>query len=138
MPAATLATPMKRVLTETTSARRNIAASPQSAKKRKLNQTPLKAPANAPNLIGSSQPKSQFEEDLEKLGENIQGLKGANSEKDQLWARPKLDDFDPESDDLCFQQIDAEEGTLHGGKATVKLYGVTQVIPLDSSHLTRL
>lgn len=130
MPAATVATPMKRVLTETTSTRRNIAASPQAAKKRKLNGTPLKAPSKGSNanIVGSSQPKSQFEETLEKMGEDMQDLKHANAEKAQPWARPSLDDFDPKTDDLCFQQIDAEEGTLHGGRATVKLYGVTQVI----------
>lgn len=82
---------------------------------------------NGKNL-GSSQPKSHFEEEvLEKLTQDINGLKKKNSEKDQQWARPDLSDFDPEKDSLCFQQIEAEEGTLHGGKTTVKLFGCTEV-----------
>ncbi|KAH7042087.1 DNA polymerase delta catalytic subunit [Macrophomina phaseolina] len=128
MSAASLAPPTKRVLTETSSARRNIAASPQSAKKRRLNGAPP-TPSAKGDHVGSSQPRSQFEEELEKLGENMHGLRSVNAEKDQQWARPPLDDFDPASNDLCFQQIDAEEGTLHGGKATVKLFGVT-----DNGH----
>ncbi|KAL1649133.1 DNA-directed DNA polymerase delta [Diplodia intermedia] len=139
MPAASLATPAKRVLAETSNTRRNIAPSPQTAaKKRKLNANPLKAPAKPANgnVIGSSQPKSQFEEDLEKLGENLHDLKKINAEKDQHWARPPLDDFDPSTDNLCFQQIDVEEGTLHGGRATVKLYGVTQTGHSVLLHVT--
>lgn len=123
------ATPLKRVLVETTNTARNIAASPHSAKKRKL-ETPSKGfrkPAG-PNGPGSSQPKSQFEtEVLEKLSQNLGGLKQKNQEKDQQWARPPLDDFNEQTDSLCFQQIEAEEGTLQGGKTTVKLFGVTEV-----------
>ncbi len=79
--------------------------------------------------LGSSQPKSHFESEvLEKLTQDMNGLKNKNSEKDQQWDRPSLADFDPQSDNLCFQQIEAEEGSLHGGKATVKLFGVTEVI----------
>lgn len=57
----------------------------------------------------------------------MSGLKKNNSEKDQQWDRPSLSDFNAQTDNLCFQQIEAEEGTLHGGKATVKLFGVTEV-----------
>lgn len=90
------------------------------SKKLKLSQNSLKN--------GSSQPKSQFEEEyLEKLTQDISGLKQQNSEKDQQWERPNLDDFDEKRDSLCFQQIEAEEGTLHGGKTTIKLFGVTEV-----------
>lgn len=126
MPAA-VQTPAKRVLTETSSARRNaVLSSPHSAKKRKLdgitNRHGLKG-----SLPGSSQPKSQFEEDLEKLSQDISGLKKKNAEKDQQWARPPLDDFNPEKDSLIFQQIDAEEGMIHGSKTTVKLFGVSEV-----------
>ncbi|KAK0609876.1 DNA polymerase delta catalytic subunit [Lasiodiplodia hormozganensis] len=135
MPAAT---PSKRVLGETSNTRRNIAVSPQSAKKRKLNGSSLKAPPKTAsgNASGSTQQKSKFEEDLEKLGETLPDLKSPSAEKDQKWARPPLDDFDPSSHDLCFQQIDAEEGTLHGGKATVKLYGVTQTGHSVLLHVT--
>lgn len=60
------------------------------------------------------------------MTQDMAGLKKNNSEKDQDWARPRLGDFNPETDNLCFQQIEAEEGTLHGGKTTVKLFGVTE------------
>lgn len=79
--------------------------------------------------LGSSQPrKSQFEEEvLEKLTQDISGLKENNSEKDQQWERPRLENFEPSRDSICFQQIEAEEGTLHGGRATIKLFGATEV-----------
>ena len=130
---------MKRALAETTMTRRNVAASPRSPKKRKLDGSPVarfKAPnKTASKNIGSSQPKSQFEEEvLEKLTQDISGLKQRNSERDQHWARPSLDDFDEKTDSLCFQQIEAEEGTLHGGKTTIRLFGVTEV---RSSHPLR-
>ncbi|KAH8663934.1 DNA polymerase delta catalytic subunit [Xylariales sp. PMI_506] len=77
--------------------------------------------------LASTQPKSVFESEvLEKLSQDISDLKQANSEKDQAWERPPVVDFVPSRDDLTFQQIEAEEGTLHGGKATVKLFGVTE------------
>jgi DNA polymerase delta subunit 1 len=142
MPAATLA-PQKRVLGDSTKANRNIPSpSPNSAKKRKLDSDiPATVPRSSQNgpksKLGSSQPKSQFESEvLEKLTQDISGLKRANSEKDQQWDRPSLDDFNPQRDSLCFQQIEAEEGTIHGGKTTIKLFGVTEVrlliIPLIS------
>ena len=115
--------PSKRVLQDTTNSRRNRQASP--AKKRRLDEqatpkfkTPAKNGTNGVH-VGFSQPKSQFEEDLA-------ALKQKNSEKDQHWARPSLDDFNEKTDTLTFQQIDAEKGTLYGGKATVKLFGVTE------------
>lgn len=134
MPAATLPS-YKRALADSTKAHSNAKAtlpSPSAAKRRKLDvaSSPtkkFKSSQNGPKL-GSSQPKSQFEEEvLEKLTQDISGLKQKNSEKDQHWDRPSLDDFDSSTDSLCFQQIEAEEGTLHGGKTTVKLFGVTEV-----------
>lgn len=133
MPAAVL--PQKRVA-DASSARRNIPTSPSSAKKRKL-QPPsspavrFKSSQNGPNASqGLSQPKSQFEEVLEKLSSNISDLKQNNSEKDQGWDRPSLTDFNPQTENLCFQQIEVEDGTLHGGKAAVKLFGATEVRPI--------
>ena len=134
MPAATLPPP-KRALADSTKAHRNvnpILSSPNTAKRRKIEvgSSPSKKLKLSQNSlkIGSSQPKSQFEEEyLEKLTQDISGLRQQNSEKDQQWDRPSLDDFDEERDSLCFQQIEAEEGTLHGGKTTVKLFGVTEV-----------
>lgn len=61
------------------------------------------------------------------MTQDMAGLKKNNSEKDQQWERPSLDTFNHETDNLCFQQIEVEEGTLHAGKATVKLFGVTEV-----------
>jgi DNA polymerase delta subunit 1 len=74
-----------------------------------------------------SQPKSEFEEQLEKMSQDISGLKKNNSERDQHWARPSLADFNEGKDSLCFQQIEVEEGTLSGGKQTIRLFGVTEV-----------
>lgn len=131
---ATAVLPQKRVFGEASSARRNITSSPSTAKKRKLE--PFSSPSarfrssqNGPKgMLGSSQPKSQFESEvLEKLTSDMNGLKENNSEKDQQWDRPKLANFDAQKDSLCFQQIEAEEGTLHGGETTVKLFGVTDV-----------
>lgn len=120
----------KRVLQDAPTSRQNIQQTSPS-KRRKLNGAlapkGFKKPGG-PNGTGSSQPKSQFEEEvLEKLTQDISGLKQNNSERDQQWARPNLDDFNDKTDSLCFQQIEAEEGTLHGGKTCVKLFGVTEV-----------
>ena len=136
MPAAVLK-PQKRVLGDSTKAHRNVnptLPSPGAAKRRKLDVGSSPAPRlnvsqkGAHGKLGSSQPKSQFEEEvLEKLTQDIIGLKQKNSEKDQQWDRPSLDDFDETKDNLCFQQIEVEEGTLHGGTIAVKLFGVTEV-----------
>lgn len=132
---ATPRVPQKRILGEATNTHHNIPSSPASAKKRKLEAVTsspaarFKSSQNGPKgKSGASQPKSQFEtEVLEKMTQDIEGLKKNNAEKDQQWARPGLGNFDPETDNLIFQQIEAEEGTLRGaGKATVKLFGVTE------------
>jgi DNA polymerase delta subunit 1 len=132
----TIAKPQKRVLADSTKAHRNVnptLPSPKSAKRRKLDGglSPSKLkpkPYGVKDKLGSSQPKSQFEEEvLEKLTQDVNGLKQKNSEKDQQWTRPPLDDFDETKDNLCFQQIDVEEGTLHGGRTALKLFGVTEV-----------
>ena len=133
MPPATVI-PNKRVLGDATNLRRNVVtSSPHSAKKRKLDppSSPARRGRTGPNglagKLASSQPKSQFEEEvLEKLTQDLSELKQTNAEKDQQWARPDLDDFDERRDNLCFQQIDVEEGSLHG-RTTVRLFGVTEV-----------
>lgn len=124
--------PQKRVLGDSKS-RQNISSTPSSTKKRKtgdFNSSP--ATARLPHssqhgrLLGSSQPKSVFESEvLEKLSQDISTAKQNNTEKDQAWDRPPVEDFHPARDSLAFQSIEAEEGTLHGGRATVKLFGVT-------------
>jgi len=128
MPAATLP---KHVLADSAKAHANKLPSPAATKRRKVEagSSPSKRLKLSQNAVktGSSQPKSQFEEEvLEKLTQDITGLRKQNSEKDQQWERPGLEDFDAGKDSLCFQQIDAEEGTLHGGKTTIKLFGVTE------------
>ena len=135
MAAAAVKAP-KRILGDSTKAHRNVKntlPSPSAAKRRKLDYgsspTKLKSSQTAVNgKLNSSQPKSQFEEEvLEKLTQDVGGLKQKNAEKDQQWARPGLDDFNETKDSLCFQQIEIEEGTLHGGRPALKLFGVTEV-----------
>ncbi|TVY65691.1 DNA polymerase delta catalytic subunit, partial [Lachnellula suecica] len=133
--------PNKRVLGETTNTRRNLPSTPASAKKRKLE--PVSSPAarfkssqNGPKgKPGSSQPSHFESEILEKMTQDMAGLKKNNSEKDQEWARPSLADFNPNTDSLCFQQIEAEEGTLNG-RAAVKLFGVTATGHSAMLHVT--
>ena len=108
----TNSTPRKRLLRESSNLQ-NIAESP---KRRKANIVKL----------DSSQGKSVFESDvLEKLNEGLLDSKRLNTEKDQTWERPPLQDLSPNQQSLCFQSIEAEEGTLHGGASTVKLFGIT-------------
>ena len=116
--------PQKRVLPE------SPASADASLKKRKVDpaaQPPqFKAPAKISSGPNSGAPqKSTFElEVLEKLG---QGAKHKADTGDQKWERPNLGEWDARTTSLCFQQIEAEEGTLHGGKTTVRLFGVTEV-----------
>lgn len=135
MPGRLVEKSQKRVLADATNTH-NVLKSPSSAKKRKLNDTGLNgnfsssqaAQNGVRSKFGSSQPKSQFEtEVLAKMTQDITGLKENNSEKDQQWDRPSLDDFKPDTSDLCFQQIEIEEGTLHGGRVTLKMFGVSEV-----------
>lgn len=126
--------PQKRVLGDATNNPRSPLNTPAAIKKRKLeveaavkiNPLSQNSQRKVPN---SSQPqKSQFEEEvLEKLTQDITGLRDSNSEKDQQWERPPLGEFDPQKENVCFQQIDAEEGTIMGGKTAIRLFGVTEV-----------
>ncbi|KAI1486723.1 DNA polymerase delta catalytic subunit [Biscogniauxia mediterranea] len=127
------ALPQKRVFGDASN--RNAPSTPSAIKRRRVVEPLASSPASrlnssqkAPgNKLAASQQKSVFEtEVLEKLSQDISDLKKTNSEKDQNWERPPVVDFDPQRDSLIFQQIEAEEGTLHGGKATVKLFGVTE------------
>ncbi|KAF8848194.1 hypothetical protein BDZ45DRAFT_810963 [Acephala macrosclerotiorum] len=124
--------PAKRILGEASNTQRNIPSSPASAKKRKLEPTSspaarFKSSQNGPKgKVGSIQPSHFESEVLEKMTQDMAGLKKNNSEKDQEWARPDLGDFNPEKDNLCFQQIECEEGTFEDGKACIKLFGVTE------------
>lgn len=131
-------TPAKRALAEASSTRANVQASPRTAKKLKLDNgngksgPPIK---NANGSFNSSQPApSQFEEILEKMTQDMETLKGQNTERDQQWRRPPLPaDYSEITENLVFQQIEAEEGVLNGGRTTVKLFGVTEVWPISHS-----
>ncbi|KAI0533450.1 DNA polymerase delta catalytic subunit [Xylaria digitata] len=131
---ATVILPQKRGLGDASN-RRNVPSTPSSTTKRRRLEPLTSSPASrlnssqqGPGLkLGSSQPKSAFESEvLEKLSQDIAELKQTNSEKDQAWERPPVVDFDPDRDNLIFQQIEAEEGYLNGGRPTVKLFGVTE------------
>ncbi|KAK4204321.1 putative DNA polymerase delta catalytic subunit [Triangularia verruculosa] len=133
MPSATL--PQKREFGEASSTRRNIAATPSSAAKKRRIDEPTSSPAQRlkssqndnKGRMASSQQKSVFESEvLERLNQDISDLKQNNSEKDQAWERPPIPaDFHESKDSLCFQAIEAEEGTIAGGQPAVKLFGVT-------------
>ncbi|KAF7862608.1 hypothetical protein EAF04_007481 [Stromatinia cepivora] len=128
--------PQKRIVGEAKNIQQsNIPSSPPSAaKKRKLEPVAsslaavrFKSSQNGPKgRLASSQPSHFESEVLEKMTQDMESLKKNNSEKDQEWARPSLADFNPEEDNLIFQQIECEEGTYDHGKATVKLFGVTE------------
>ncbi|KAK5380408.1 DNA-directed DNA polymerase delta [Exophiala xenobiotica] len=144
MPVRVVEKPQKRVLTDATNTH-NAVKSPSSAKKRKLNgngpnvsfHSSQTGPHGVKSKLGSSQPKSHFEtEVLEKMTQDITGLKENNAERDQQWDRPSLGDFDPQRDALCFQQIEVEEGTLHGGRVTLKLFGVSETGHSILLHVT--
>ncbi|KAJ4306597.1 DNA-directed DNA polymerase delta [Collariella sp. IMI 366227] len=134
MPGATI--PKKRVLGEASSARRNIIAPPvSSTKKRRLDEQPSSSPTarfassqSDGRKLASSQQKSTFESEvLERMSQDISDLKQSNAEKDQVWERPPVPrDFDPDTESLSFQAIEAEEGTIQGGQPAVKLFGVTE------------
>ena len=70
------------------------------------------------------------------MTQDITYLKRNNAEKDQQWERPGLGDFNPKMDNLCFQQIEIEEGTLSGGKAALKMFGVSKTGNSILLHVT--
>lgn len=133
MPAAAAMAPKKRILGETSNANRMVPATPAMSKKQKtehFSSSPAArfASSQPSAKVPSSQVKSTFESEvLEKIGQDMSELKQNNAEKDQSWARPPISkSFNPATSSLCFQQIEAEEGTIHGGSPTVKLFGVTE------------
>ncbi|KAJ5122357.1 uncharacterized protein N7443_002460 [Penicillium atrosanguineum] len=134
--------PQKRVLGDATNKELNAFASPNAMKKRKLDNESggLKPLTQKPfrKGFGSTQPqKSTFEEEvLEKMTQDINDLKQSNAEKDQQWERPPLGVFDPATDNICFQQIDAEEGRMAGDKMAVRLFGVTEAGQSVLLHVT--
>jgi DNA polymerase delta subunit 1 len=123
-------TPAKRVLVDATNTRHALTPQTLPSKKRKLTREPSGRYGDE-NRLSSSQIKSDWEENLEKLSQNVTNLKESNSEKDQQLARPSLKDFNENTDKLCFQQIEVEEGTL-GGDPSIRLFGVSEAsLPHD-------
>ncbi|KAF4119645.1 DNA polymerase delta subunit 1 [Geosmithia morbida] len=126
--AATATLPQKRVLGETKT-RQNIPSTPPSAaKKRRTDGFPSSSQNGVHSKLASGQQtKSVFESEvLEKLSQDISAAKqNSKFDRDQSWDRPPVaEGFNPATDSLAFQSIEAEEGTLNGGNATVKLFGV--------------
>ncbi|KAF8243268.1 DNA polymerase delta catalytic subunit [Wilcoxina mikolae CBS 423.85] len=86
--------------------------------------------------LSQNVPKSSFEEELGNLTQEIAELKDGNAERDQKWARPDLDpSWNPQTDNLLFQQIDVEEGILDS-KSTIRLFGVTETGHSVLLHVT--
>lgn len=53
-------------------------------------------------------------------------MNGSKTVEDQVWDRPTLpNDFDPNTHDLSFQQLDAEEA-LTDGSSAIRFFGVTE------------
>lgn len=132
MPGPVSRTPAKRALADASNTRANVLASPRSAKKLKLDSGNARRGPPVKTVNGSFNSSqaapSQFEETLEKMTQDMETLKEQNTEKDQQWRRPALpDDYSEMKQSLIFQQIEAEEGVLNGGRTTVKLFGVTEV-----------
>lgn len=124
--------PQKRIYGEAKKSSKEDTSSLTSKKRKLESSAPIGSSfyssQNGPSRkIGSSQPSHFETEVLEKMTQDIVELKKSNSEKDQQWARPSLKGFNPDIDNLCFQQIECEEGTIHSDKATVQLFGITQV-----------
>ncbi|RKF75405.1 DNA polymerase delta catalytic subunit [Golovinomyces cichoracearum] len=131
--------PQKRIHGFAPQVQKDGLSSPNSKKKRKLESySSMGARLNSSQTKYNgrktpSQP-SQFEtEVLEKLTQDMASLKENNAEKDQQWERPPVLDSSSGKQNLCFQQIECEEGTLHSGKATIKLFGAGNSVML---HVT--
>jgi DNA polymerase delta subunit 1 len=81
------------------------------AKKRKINGTAADEPVS-------------FADTLKKLQDEAVAT-GKTGNGDEQWPRPAVDRFDPEIDDLTFQQIDIEEANASGQTPAIRIYGVT-------------
>ncbi|KAI5310841.1 DNA-directed DNA polymerase delta [Ascosphaera atra] len=130
--------PQKRTANGAASSRTD----PSAAKKRKIDvdgarQRPAPVVATQAAQAAATQQRSQFvEEVLEKMTQDIGGLKTNSAEKDQQWKRPPLEDYRPDKEVLCFQQIECEQGVAPGGKTAVKLFGVTEAGHSVMLHVT--
>ncbi|ODQ58675.1 hypothetical protein WICANDRAFT_63181 [Wickerhamomyces anomalus NRRL Y-366-8] len=77
----------------------------------------------AKNAMAQVEP-SKFEKELLSMSNDI-NIKNLTAE-DQTWERPSLPkDWDPNTHDITFQQLDAEEA-LTDGSSAVRFFGVTQ------------
>ncbi|CAN6611264.1 DNA polymerase delta catalytic subunit [Trichomonascus vanleenenianus] len=69
---------------------------------------------------------SSFELDLARVADEIREIDGEGAELSQKWDRPKLVNFDPDTTDVVFQQIDAEEAVIDGEVSVVRIFGVSE------------
>lgn len=69
--------------------------------------------------------KTNFEQDLEKLTQEIKDAGDTSIERDQNWSRPRLEPLEPRQQSFCFQQIDIEE-SMDANGPTLRLFGVTE------------
>ncbi|QPG75401.1 DNA-directed DNA polymerase delta [Brettanomyces nanus] len=67
---------------------------------------------------------STFEKELINMSKNKSLDADGNLTTDQVWERPKLPSFDPDSYDIEFQQLDADETIIRGCSAA-RFFGVT-------------
>ena len=79
--------------------------------------------------------KTNFEEDLERLTQEIKDAPEGSLEKDQKWGRPPVMAFDVETDSISFQQIDIEE-SMDATGPTLRLFGVTDNGNSIMCHIT--
>lgn len=98
----------------------------------------LESDANRTNkrrTLNGRPEKTNFEEDLERLTQEIRDADGQSMEKDQKWARPPLAAFNTRDDVITFQQIDIEESMDHNGP-TLRLFGLTEKGNSILAHIT--
>jgi hypothetical protein len=132
------------------------ALSPNTVKKRRVleeRSQNIKNPLPSRGTKLSSQNvKSSFEEDLDRLTQEIGQVGDSISflawtdvapfETDQKWTRPAVKPFSPDDDALssplvtrlivAFQQIESEEA-MDNGTPSIRLFGVTDVLSLQAN-----
>ncbi|CCG82067.1 DNA polymerase [Taphrina deformans PYCC 5710] len=91
--------------------------------------------ANKRRTMNGRPEKSSFEEDLERLTQEIKDVGEHTAERDQHWARPLLPETNAQRDSISFQSIDIEESMDTNGP-TLRLFGVTETGHSVLAHIT--
>lgn len=91
--------------------------------------------ANKKRMFHGKAEKTVFEQDLERLTQEIKDSGEGSMEKDQNWARPPLERIDPRLQNFSFQQIDIEE-SLDASGPVLRLFGVTEKGHSVLTHVT--